>query len=217
MSQITKISPQKKPGRFNIFLEGKYAFSLSEEVLLSAGLRQGDELADAQISKILDDDLQSKILSKILDFISYQRRSERELKEKLNLHLLKYVSDENLREVLKEKILGKIRELGLVDDAAFAKAYVSGQLLSRNPAGKFKLKQFLFKKGIPSEIIHDALESYESPKELEGALAASERKLKLIKAPNERERMAKLWKFLASRGYSSDVIKAVVDTKFKIR
>ena len=32
--KITAIATQKKAGRFNIYLDGKYAFSVSEDVLI---------------------------------------------------------------------------------------------------------------------------------------------------------------------------------------
>ena len=32
--KITSITAQKRPGRFNVFLDGNYAFSVSEDVLV---------------------------------------------------------------------------------------------------------------------------------------------------------------------------------------
>ena len=56
MATITKISAQKRPGRYNIFLDEQYAFPVSEEVLIKYGLRKGivlDEAAqDERIRKL---------------------------------------------------------------------------------------------------------------------------------------------------------------------
>jgi len=213
-AEITKISLQKrKSGRVNVHLDGKFAFSLSEDVLLDYGLRVGDTLPDDQLDQILKDDLQAKILSKTLDFISYQLRTEREVKDKLSALLFKNIPDENLRIRLEDEIFTRIADLGLINDVEYAKSYVSGKELSKNPPGSFKLKQFLLKKGVDTKIIDSALANYDNSAELKGADAVADKKLKTLKKGTKSEKKAKLWRFLASKGYSSDVIRAVVDTK----
>lgn len=46
MPIISKISAQKKPGRYNIFLDGKYAFSASEQTVAKFVLLKGRKLTD---------------------------------------------------------------------------------------------------------------------------------------------------------------------------
>ncbi|MDN6040204.1 MAG: recombination regulator RecX, partial [Lactobacillus sp.] len=41
---ITKVSAQRRPGRYNIFLDGKYAFSASEKTVSEFVLLKGKEL-----------------------------------------------------------------------------------------------------------------------------------------------------------------------------
>ncbi|MCT6822163.1 MAG: recombination regulator RecX, partial [Lactobacillus apis] len=41
MPIITKVSSQKRPGRYNIFLDGKYAFSASEQTIAKFVLLKG--------------------------------------------------------------------------------------------------------------------------------------------------------------------------------
>ena len=42
--QITAIVAQKRPGRFNVFLNGQYAFPVAESVLIKYRLYKGMEV-----------------------------------------------------------------------------------------------------------------------------------------------------------------------------
>ena len=60
MAIISKISAQRKPGRYNIFLDGKYAFSASEKTVAQFILLKGKEISDQDIEKIKRFDLDAK-------------------------------------------------------------------------------------------------------------------------------------------------------------
>ena len=53
--KITSITAQKRPGRFNVFLDGNYAFSVSEEVLVKFQLSKGKELDSADLEEIFEE------------------------------------------------------------------------------------------------------------------------------------------------------------------
>ena len=53
MPDITKISPQKRKDRYNIFLDEKFAFGVSLTTLVSQSLKIGSKLESEQIKKIL--------------------------------------------------------------------------------------------------------------------------------------------------------------------
>ena len=61
MAKITKITAQKKAGRYNIYLNGKFAFPVSEEVLVKYRLLKGSELDDQQVATIKKADHQSRV------------------------------------------------------------------------------------------------------------------------------------------------------------
>ena len=60
MAIITKVSAQKRPGRYNIFLDGHYAFSVSEKTLAEFVLLKGQELTDQQIDQVRSFDADAK-------------------------------------------------------------------------------------------------------------------------------------------------------------
>jgi regulatory protein len=216
MPQITSITLQKKnKERFNVFVDGEYLFPVSLEVLTEFGLSKGQELSPDKIDEIVEAENIDKIFNKVLNFISYRMRTRWEIEQRLD----KYLYEAALTPVLKEKfkitILEKVERVGLINDEDFVKVYVEGQKTVRTPLGLQKIKEFLFKKGVTQSIIDKYLVSYTTDIERKGADIVASKKIRKMDLSDYKDKQ-KLWKFLAGKGYTSDVIKAVVDSKFKV-
>ena len=72
---ITKVSAQRRPRRYNIFLDGKYAFSAGEKTVAEFILLKGKELDDAQVEKIRQFDADAKASDLAAHFLSYEPRT----------------------------------------------------------------------------------------------------------------------------------------------
>ena len=75
--RVTAIKAQvKREGRYSIFVDGKYSFSLSADALLDAHLINGQELneADVQTYKKLSSD--DKAYGLALEYVARRMRSE---------------------------------------------------------------------------------------------------------------------------------------------
>lgn len=217
MPEITAIKPQKRnKDRFNVYLDGKYAFPVSLNVLGDFELTKGILLTDDQLNNILNEELFNKILMKTLDFISYTIRTQREIEDRLSDYLYKEIKVAKIREDFKQRILKKIEDMDLIDDATYVSSYIQSKSLSKVPPGRQKIVVFLLKKGIDKGLIDKYLEAYSYDVELSGAKISAEKKIGKLKEQDSYKLQNKLWKFLAGRGYSSDVIRAAVDsvTKF---
>ena len=68
---ITKVSAQRRPGRYNIFLDGKYAFSASEKTIAEFVLLKGKELNDDQIEQVRQFDADAKASDLAAHFFFY--------------------------------------------------------------------------------------------------------------------------------------------------
>src|SRR3989344_5599709 len=118
MSLVTAVTPQRKEGRFNVFLDGKYAFSLDEKGLLEAGLRRGDELDANQVASLKEVSQTSKLFDKFLRFAMIRPRSHKELEDYLKYK--RKIEDG----VQRESFLSRLERLGLVGDENFARWWV---------------------------------------------------------------------------------------------
>ena len=104
MKKITAISVQKKnPNRVNIYLDGEYAFGVAR--ITAAWLKNGDELSDEKISKLLAEDAREWAYQQALLYLSYRARSEKEIRQNLRKH-------EMPEEVIEETI-ERLRKAGL--------------------------------------------------------------------------------------------------------
>ena len=81
--KVTKVESQKRPGRYNIYLNDEYAFPISEEVLIKFAIFKGTELTRVLVEQIKAADSVSKLYGKAVDFISYRQRTEYEVRTKL--------------------------------------------------------------------------------------------------------------------------------------
>lgn len=114
-----------------------------------------------------------------------------------------------------ESVVRTLIEQGLLDDAQFARALVE-QTVARKPVGRKLLLWKLRKAGVAPDLIEETLANFlPQDQELFLARAAASRKLQALtrrrpEAP-KRDIEAHLGRFLLSRGFSADVVHAVLE------
>lgn len=197
MKKITAISVQKKnPNRVNIYLDGEYAFGVAR--ITAAWLKNGDELSDEKISKLLAEDAREWAYQQALLYLSYRARSEKEIRQNLRKH-------EMPEEVIEETI-ERLRKAGLANDNEFAQAWVENRSTFR-PRSRRALAMELRQKGLDDETVHSAVSGVD-----EEALAyeAAQKRLGRLKSLEWNEFRKKLSEFLARRGFSYSVIAPIV-------
>jgi regulatory protein len=117
----------------------------------------------------------------------------------------KEISDEVISEVL-----DRYDEVGIIDDAAFARAWVSSRHHGRGLARR-ALATELRRRGVDSEVASEALETLDDEEEATTARALVERKLRTTRGAPEAV-FRRLVGMLARKGYSAGVaIRAVKD------
>ncbi len=208
MPQITAISPQKKKsGRFNLFLDGKFALGIEGETLLAVGLKIGKVLSEEEISKIIKKEQGTKLLDLATNFLSFRPRSEKEVRD----YLVKKISvRENIKfsqarqSPLMEQVVAKLKKYKYLNDLDFAKWFMASRTSSR-PKGLALIKLELKRKGIVQEIIDKI--SASSPNEQNLARRAVEKKVKRWQNLPVMEFKKKFYQYLASRGFDFDTIR----------
>lgn len=109
-----------------------------------------------------------------------------------------------------ERVLGRLVDLKLVDDALYAETFVRTR--SRNK-GALRLRQELFHKGVAEALVEKAVGGLDEKTQLESALALTEKNLWRWKG-EPRERYAKAYAFLARRGFPVDVVREALAQAF---
>ena len=117
MSLITAIEKQKRKPRADVYLDGVVALSLRLDVITMARLRAGDELDAARQRELEAEDQRLGALEAALRLLSMGPRSERDLRERLERR-------RGFQPRAVDHAVGRMRELGYINDAAFAKLYV---------------------------------------------------------------------------------------------
>lgn len=108
------------------------------------------------------------------------------------------------------RILAFLRKERFVDDLAFAREWIASRMRS-NPRGREAIEHELRKKGVPAPTVAEAFSGMkETFDENELARRLGRKKLgesSMRKGPNVRGR---LYRFLASKGFSEDTVEEVV-------
>jgi regulatory protein len=200
---ITKIEKQKKnKERYNISIDGEFAFGLYEDSLVKYGLRSGDELTAEKIKEMQEYDEFGYGKKVAYSFLAYKQRSKKELIKKLKL---KKISDASI-----EKIVELLEKQKYLNDELFAGNFIEDKLNSR-PIGKRLAKLKLSEKGIDKEVIEETLNKiYSEDKEAEYAERVLEKYVKKVKYKDAADKKNKCYRYLISKGFDFDTVKKVL-------
>lgn len=196
---ITKIAPAvKTAGRYNIFINDKFSFSLDESQLVKLGLKKGQEIAAETLDEYRSESDFGKNYIRAVDLISRRIRSEREIR---GYAFQKSWTKENL-----EKVIERLYERGYLNDEKFAESFVRSRANLRNFSTR-KMKMELMKKGIRSDIIEKVLSESDDFDETESLKKLIQKK----RGHYDDER--KLIAYLARQGFSYDKIKSALESE----
>ena len=195
---VTKIEVQKRnPKRRSVFIDGKFALGVDEEVLYKSGWKKGESLTEQQIKKITKEERKKEAKDIALRFLSFRRRTERQVQEKLQ--------KKGFDEKTIKATIDKLKEFDLINDLEFATAWVKDRLTYK-PRGQKLLKQELWKKGIKKEIIEQATEEL-CQDEDKSALELLEKIKKRYKDLEPKVAKRRMFNFLLRRGFSYETTK----------
>jgi regulatory protein len=152
-----------------------------------------------------DADPESVARTILLDQLTGRARSRRELSDKL--------AARRVPAEIAERLLDRFEEVGLVDDAAFARTWVS-QRQSAAGGGKGlarrALAQELRRKGVDDETAREVLDEVDPADEEAAARELVRRKLRTLTRVDDQTATRRLVGLLARKGYSSGLAFSVV-------
>jgi regulatory protein len=199
---VTRVSPQQATAeRMNIYLDGRYAFSMSVRALTEHPVSVGDHLSEADITRLRNADEPDRAVFAALNLLAHRGRSEKELRQRLRQKgFTPDAIDEAIRRVV---------DWGYLDDERFAAAWVEQRQTSR-PRSRRALAYELREKGVDREIIETTIDEAEIDEVTDARRLAADkwRKERGLEPDMRRQRTAA---FLARRGYGWDVARQVLD------
>ena len=203
MPRLTRITETKR-GRYALFLDDAFAFSLDEDTFAAAGLHAGDELTEPAVAELRRKSDARRALDKAMDLLALRDHADGELYAKLCRRFDPHTA---------AAAVARVGELGLLNDAGFARRRAAELLRKRK--SRREILQDLAAKGIDRETAADALAALMPADGEEDPDRASAR------APGERQYARKLAEgktqqvmaALARRGFSHAVIRAAVQPR----
>lgn len=196
--RITKLKVQKRnKKRVNVYLDGKYAFSLA--AIEAAKLHRGQILSDQDIERLRERDSFQKAHERALRFLSYRPRSEAEMRH--------YLRDKDVPKPIEEEVIRRLERAGLLDDLAFAQYWVENREKFK-PRSARMLRYELRQKGVDDRIIAQALEGLN---EEDSAYRAARQRARGLSNLDRETLCQRLGAYLARRGFSYDVVRTALE------
>ena len=148
-----------------------------------------------------DADPESVARTILLDQLTGRARTRRELADKLR--------SRNVPDDVATRLLDRFTEVGLIDDAAFARLWVESRQSSRGLA-KRALSDELRRKGVDAELVREAVDEVDPADEEAAARRLVRKKLPSLRKVDRTTATRRLVGMLARKGYSAGVAFAVV-------
>lgn len=222
--KITNLSVQQRdPNRVNVFVDGKYKFSLDVSQVVSLSIKVGREYDEQELTDLEQESQFGKLYGRALEYCLMRPHSEREVRDYLwrktrPKKILKHISrregstfTEEQREVVErpgvsqeiaDSVFERLVEKKYVDDEAFTRFWVENRNQTKGMSRR-KLEAELRSKGVANDTIERNLQSSlrSDAVELQKIITKKRRRY-----PDEQ----KFMQYLARQGFSLDDIKSAL-------
>ena len=199
MPIITAIEKQKRRQRANVHLDGEYVLSLRLDVIQIARLAIGTELPHERRQELEAEDQRLGAVESALRLLAMGPRSEHDLRERLTRR-------RGFRREAADHAVQRMRELGYLNDAAFARFWVESRQAA-TPRSKRALAFELSRRGLGREELDVALDGVS---DADAAYDAAQRRLRSLRGLDKQTFERRLGSFLNSRGFGYGVARATV-------
>ena len=205
MDLITAITPAPRhPGRFDVFVDGKSVATLSLDAIERLQLVVGTAVTGKE-ERIAREAAQVKVYDRALNMLAFRARSSAELSRAL---VRKGEPKEHV-----DAAVARLREHGLLDDAAFAQSFTRAKVLGAQQSRR-RVQQDLARKGVARDVSDAAIATVfeeEQVDQREIVEGAARKKLRTLKKVDPAARRRRLYAFLARRGYDGEDIRRAMD------
>jgi len=204
MSTVTRITEHpRKPGRYIVDVDGLEFAVVNAEALAETKTRVGVVVDDALAEHLREASEVSEAYDRALNLLAFRARSARELHRRL--------TQKGVPTGRADKVIARLREVGLIDDADFARQLARSKVAAG--ASRRRLHQELFKRGVARDVADEAVDQVlqeEDVDEVAVAERVARKRLPSLKGSDAPTRRRRLYAFLARRGHDSETIREVM-------
>lgn len=195
---------QRKGSNVLICFDESEPITLDYRTVLDNGLRKNDKIDEKFFERLISESNFLKTKDSAIRFLGRRHHSTYELKTKL-------IKKKYPREII-EKVISHLTDNDHLNDEEFAIAYLEERSVKKK-IGINKLKAELFKKGIDRKIVDKVLLNVDSDLSHKHAFELARRKYLVLqrKEKDKNKLKSKIFSFLSSRGYESDLIWEVLN------
>jgi regulatory protein len=206
--KITGIEPQKKKGRKNIFLDGAFAFGVSDENIMRFGVRIGDDVTHELVENIRIADEFSTAKKIAIRALARTMKTEKEIRKKL--------SSFGFGDTVIEATIAFLNEHNFLNDEKYGEIFVH-DAMQRKPRGKKLVFFQLQAKGVAKELAYKSTERISEETERINASMLAEKKMELLLSSRKltiEQRKRRIGDFLLRRGFASEIVFSVIKKLF---
>lgn len=207
--KITALKIQARDkDRVNVFVDGKYRFSLDITQVAELGIKTGTEYTDDELRELENESQFGKLYTRTLEYVLIRPRSQREVRD----YLYRKTRDtptkqggvkKGVSKELTERVFDRLSAKGYIDDEKFARFWIENRNVRKGTSFR-KLKSELAAKGIGSELA-DALLGQSDRQELEELRKVAAKKAAKYDDPQ------KLVAYLLRQGFRYDDVRRVLE------
>lgn len=209
--KLVKLEPSSRiEGRWLVWLEGGSLLRVGEGDVVSFSLYAGMELSEEQLEGLKQAQEKAKLKNKALTLLAARPMSQWELERKLSAKSPRTrvpqegEEQRQQRREMAQEVAQRMAQVGLVDDREYASTVV--RHYSRKGYGPAKIRDELYRRGVPREFWGEAMEERDQGDDKLRALVEK----KLRGAAPTREELKKVSAYLARRGFGWEEISRVL-------
>ncbi len=191
MPEVTGVVERR--GRAKVFVDGEFWAELDSAVVVERGLRDGAAFSSGELATARVAGERPLAMSRALNILGYRARARGEMRERL--------AQGGYATETVAAVLGRLEELGYLDDEEFARETARGKARKYGPR---RIIGELRRCGVDEEVARGAVEEeFSGRSEHDAALEAASRR---YNTGGGSEALARrVYGFLVRRGYSAGV------------
>lgn len=199
--QITGVHrDNKQKQRYHIDVEGGYAFSVHEDILVKYNLFRGTEVDEAFFREVLVAEEKHKAYLGALRYLGIRPRTQSQLHA--------YLLEKGFLPEVADEVCERCRKEGYIDDKAFARQWVDERLRLK-PRSPYMLRIELQQRGVDKGIVDEAVRAVSREDELTAARALIEKKVRRLTGAPDAAEERKLLSMLLRKGFSHGVVQQI--------